>query len=305
MRAVAIGNFDGVHRGHLALLERARALAAADGLTAGAVTFEPHPENVLSGKRMSRLTGPQRKATLLRLVVDDLWVEPFTPELAQESPREFARRLLAGRLEARHVVVGDNFRFGHRRAGDVATLQELGAELGFEVHPISMQSEGGIPLSSSRARAALLDGRPEEASTVLGRYHAMFGEVVHGDARGRTLGVPTCNIVQSAEMFPGRGIYAVFVGKGGPTGVIQTFARGVASVGTRPTIDPQQTRESVEVHLFDVNEDLYGQILGVAFVQKLRNEERYDSLEALTTQMRLDLEHARAALVHAPLSQVT
>lgn len=300
MRAIAIGNFDGVHRGHLALLERARVLAASEGLEASALTFEPHPADVLTGRPTPRLAGPVRKHTLLSLSVPHVWVEPFTPALALETPREFATRLLAGTLGVRHVVVGDNFRFGHRRSGDIDTLRELGVELGFEVHPVAMQAEGGISLSSSRARAALAEGRPEEATIVLGRYHALFGEVVHGDARGRTLGVPTCNLVESAEMFPARGIYAVIVGRGGPERAITKFARGVASVGTRPTIDPNQTRESVEVHLFDVNEDLYGETLGVAFVSKLRDEERFESLEALTRQMRVDLEQARELLIHAP-----
>lgn len=301
MRAIAIGNFDGVHRGHLALLERARVLAAAEGFRAAALTFEPHPADVLAGKEgktTPRLAGPVRKHTLLSLAVPEVHVEPFTLELAQETPREFVQRALVGKLGAKHVVVGENFRFGHRRSGDVDTLRELGAELGFEVHPVAMQMEGGLALSSSRARTALLEGRPEEASTVLGRHHAMFGEVMHGDARGRTLGVPTANLLQSAEMFPGRGIYAVWVGKGGPERPIELFARGVASVGTRPTIDPRETRDSVEVHLFDVNEDLYGQILSVAFVAKLRDEERFESLDALTRQMRVDLEQARALLAH-------
>lgn len=278
-------------------------LAAAEGLEASALTFEPHPADVLAGAEAAatpRLAGAVRKRTLLSLSVPDVWVEPFTLELAKETPREFAVRLLTGTLGVRHVVVGENFRFGHRRSGDVEVLQQLGKELGFEVHPVAMQAEGGISLSSSRARAALLEGRPEEATTVLGRYHALFGEVVHGDARGRTLGVPTANLMQSAEMFPGRGIYAVLVGKGGPEHAIQKFARGVASVGTRPTIDPSQTRDSVEVHLFDVDEDLYGQTLGVAFVAKLRDEERFESLEALSRQMRVDLAQARELLVHAP-----
>lgn len=302
MRAIAIGNFDGVHRGHLALLERARVLAAAEGLQAAALTFEPHPADVLAGakgKATPRLAGPVRKHTLLTLSVPEVWVEPFTLELARETPRAFVNRVLANQLEVRHVVVGENFRFGHRRSGDVDTLRQLGSELGFEVHPVAMQTEGGNSLSSSRARTALLEGRPEGATMVLGRYHAIFGEVVHGDARGRTLGVPTANLMQSAEMFPGRGIYAVLVGRGGPDQVITRFARGVASVGTRPTIDPNQTQDSVEVHLFDVDEDLYGQTLGVAFVSKLRDEERFDSLEALSRQMRVDLEQARELLAHA------
>lgn len=305
MRALAIGNFDGVHRGHVTLFERAQRLAAQDGLIAAALTFEPHPADVVAARSAAtslgaaplrpirRLTGPARKRHLLEQLAPEVWAEAFTDEVSRESPEEFVRRLLVERLQVKHLVVGENFRFGHKRAGDLEVLRALGERYGFAVHPLGMQSDATGVLSSSRARELVQTGQAEAATHVLGHYHAVFGEVMHGDKRGRTLGVPTANLLQSAEMFPGRGIYAVLVGKGGPEGRLTRYATGVASVGTRPTIDPNATQESIEVHLFDRDEDLYGQTLGVAFVTKLRDELRFDSLDALTTQMQLDIQQAK------------
>lgn len=302
MRAIAIGNFDGVHRGHVALLARAAHFAAQDDLETTAVTFEPHPADVLAARvpgraPTPRLTGAERKRHLLSQLTRSVWSEPFTEALSRETPEQFVERLLVAQLVAKHVVVGENFRFGHKRMGDVDTLRELGARFGFEVHPLGLQHDETGVLSSTRVRELVASGDVEGASRVLGRYHAIFGEVVHGNALGRTLGVPTANIMTSEEMFPGRGIYAVWVGKGAPA--LERWALGVASVGTRPTVDPSATRDLVEVHLLDVNEDLYGQTLGIAFVAKLRDELRFDSLETLTQQMQLDLREGRAVLERA------
>jgi len=288
-----IGNFDGVHLGHRAVLEASSNEARARGLDLVALTFHPHPALVLGRAALPVLTTLDRKVELLGAACHDLTVvvEPFTRELSQRSPEEFARGVLAEALGARVVVVGNNFRFGLNRAGDLAALGRLGAELGFEarVEPLRGDDEG--PFSSSRIRTALATGDLTTAERLLGRPHALSGEVVRGAGRGRTIGVPTANLGEVSEALPPYGVYAVVVDR--IEGEARALARGVANIGLRPTVG---AGFSVEVHLFDTDADLYGSSLRVHLCARLREERKFDGIDALRAQIARDMADARSAL---------
>ena len=282
---VVIGNFDGVHLGHQAVLRQARTLADARSLRCVVLTFDPHPSEVLGRGLPPRLTTLPRRIELLRQHgATDVAVEPFTMELAAWSPKRFAEELLAMRLGTRAVVVGENFRFGNKRAGDFATLQELGAKLGFEAVAAEVAGDGEGPFSSTRIRDAIAAGDVGRAAAILARPHALSGVVEHGDARGRTIGFPTANLGGVEEMLPAYGVYAVRVGG----------EKGVMNVGVRPTVDGHVLR--IEVHLFDFDLDLYGQRLDVDLVARLRGEQKFGSLDDLRAQIAKDAEDARRAL---------
>jgi riboflavin kinase/FMN adenylyltransferase len=288
---VAIGNFDGVHTGHRAVLSSASRDAAARGLSLWVLTFNPHPTEVLGRGKVSVLTPVERKIELLSRVDPALGVvvEPFTTELASMTPRAFAEELLAGAFHARVVMVGQNFRFGHGRAGDLQLLSELGAELGFEARAEALCSDEAGPISSSRIRAAVALGDLTAAETWLGRPHALSGTVVHGDGRGRTIGVPTANLGSVVEALPPHGVYACLVDRLGPDGAAR-LSTGVVNIGTRPTV---AAGFSVEVHLHDFDGDLYGSGLRLHLVGHIRAEKKFESLDALVTQIRADIETAR------------
>ncbi|CAN5896565.1 bifunctional riboflavin kinase/FAD synthetase [soil metagenome] len=286
---VVIGNFDGVHLGHQAVLGQARALADARSLRCVVLTFDPHPSEVLGRGAPPRLTTLPRRIELLREHgATDVAVEPFTMELAGWSPQRFAEELLAMRLGTRVVVVGETFRFGSKRAGDFATLAALGRSLGFEAVAAEVAGEAEGPFSSTRVRDAVAAGDVARAAAILGRPHALSGVVEHGDARGRTLGFPTANLGGVGEMLPAYGVYAVRVA--GPS----TSAGGVMNVGVRPTVGGSALR--IEVHLFDFDQDLYGQTLRVDLVARLRGEQKFAGIEALRVQITKDAEDARKAL---------
>jgi riboflavin kinase / FMN adenylyltransferase len=288
---VAVGNFDGVHRGHQAVIGAAARDAQSLGLEPLVLTFDPHPSQVLGRARLPTLTTLERKAELI-VRIDErlrLVVEPFTLELAAKTPEEFARELLAEALGARIVIVGENFRFGNRRAGDLRMLQELGKQLGFEAraHPLSGDESGSF--SSSRVREALAAGSLDEVERILGRPHALSGRVVRGDGRGRTIGVPTANLDGVAEALPPHGVYACVVdelAEGGPT----ALAAGVTNIGVRPTVE---AGFSVETHLFDVDRDLYEKRLRLHLLQRLREERRFSGLDELKVQIARDVVQAR------------
>lgn len=296
--ALVVGNFDGAHRGHAEVVRQARARAAAAGLELAVLTFSPHPGEVLGKGSPALLTTMDRRAELLaREGVARLYVQPFDLAFAALSPRDFAARLSTV-LRARSVMVGRGFRFGARRAGDVATLEALGRELGFAAAECAIVADEAGPVSSTRVRAAVATGDVREAERLLGRRHSFEGMVVHGDARGRTIGFPTANLGGVTEMLPRTGVYAVCVDR--VDGAPAALAGGVANVGVRPTVggDPEVR---VEVHLFDTSADLYGARLRVALVDRLRDERRFDGLGALREQIARDSDAARAVV--APLGR--
>lgn len=290
---VVIGNFDGVHYGHQAVLRQARALADARGLRCVVLTFAPHPSEVLGRGAPPQLTSLARRIELLREHgATDVAVEPFTMDLAAWTPERFARDLLALRLGTQVVVVGRNFRFGSKRAGDFETLQSLGAALGFEAVAAEVAGDAEGPFSSTRVRDALAAGDVERAARILGRPHALGGVVEHGDARGKTIGFPTANLGGVEEMLPAYGVYAVRVRrerKGTGTG-----ETGVMNIGVRPTVDGVSLR--IEVHLFDFDQDLYGERLRVDLVARLRGEQKFAGLDELRAQIARDAENARKVL---------
>jgi riboflavin kinase/FMN adenylyltransferase len=315
-RIVVIGNLDGVHRGHQQVLSRARALVSEVASRAGAgtsdripevsvLTFEPHPAAVLGASAPARLTRLSRKVELLgEQGVELVVAQTFDAAFAALGPEAFVDEILAGALGARIVVVGEDFRFGARRAGDLALLRARGAAHGFAVETQTIVTDARGPLSSTRVRAALDRGDLDDARAVLGRPHAVEGTVISGDKRGRTLGFPTANLGDVEEALPAFGVYAVVVdaarsstraGTGGSI-ELRALARGVANVGLKPTIAGGGGHPSIEIHLFDLPEerrDLYGDILRVHLVARLREERRFPGLDALRAQIAEDAAVAR------------
>lgn len=276
--AVAVGNFDGVHRGHAAMLQQLVGLAQ-NKLRTHAMTFDPHPGMVLGRGAPPVLTTLDRRTELVRaLGVDELVVCPFDPELATWPPRKFVEELLVGALGAKLVVVGENFRFGSKRAGDFALLRSLGDELGFRAEPAALAGDEKGPWSSSRARDAIRSGDIAEATRVLGRPHSFEGTVVRGAQRGRTIGFPTANLAEIIEMLPKRGVYAVdVIGMG----------RAVMNLGVRPTVSGES--ETCEVHVLDFSGDLYGKRIRVELLAHIRDEQKFGSLDELKTQIAKDV----------------
>lgn len=300
---VAIGNFDGVHRGHQDLLAHAAREAAGAGLGPVLLTFDPHPAVVLGRPPPAVLTPLARKIELVRRAQPAfrVHVRTFDRELAATSPERFAEDVLAGELGAARVVVGRNFRFGRGRAGDLALLERLGPSLGFQAHPADLVGDERGRWSSTRARAAIAAGDWDDVRAVLGRPHALTGTVVRGDQRGRTIGFPTANLGGVLEALPPHGVYAVLVDRvDGPADGAgpRALARGVANVGIRPTVG---AGPSIEVHLFDLDEDLYGATLRAHLVSFLRPEQKFDGLPSLKAQIARDAAEARLRLAtHAP-----
>ena len=295
---VAIGNFDGVHWGHRAVIAAALSEAADSGLRPLVLTFDPHPAEVLGGSARPPLTALERKIELIERLGSDLRVvvEPFTLALSRLSPEEFVREFVVELLGAKVVIVGENFRFGHQRTGDLTTLVQLGEELGFAAHASSLSGDATGPYSSTRARLALSAGDLDAVQAVLGRPHSLSGTVVHGAQRGRTIGVPTANLAEVGEALPPYGVYAVLVDRLNESGPGTAIASGVANIGLRPTVSGGF---SVEVHLFDFAADLYGARLRVHLVQYLRGERKFGGLDELKAQIATDSAQAKALLASA------
>ena len=296
---VVIGNFDGVHVGHQAVLSAVSRLAQARSLRPMMLTFEPHPAVTLGRGAPALLTRLERKIELAQRSCRGLEVavERFTADFARQSPEQFVRNVLLDGLHAAVVMVGVNFRFGHSRSGSFADLERFGLDLGFEAvaQPLVTDSEG--PWSSSRIRKVVAAGDLERTNEMLGRPHMVSGVVAHGDARGRQLGFPTCNLAEPAEQLPAFGVYAVLVDRCEPDGSNpRALAKGVANIGTRPTVDSAAAQPLAEAFLFDFDGDLYDSWLRVHLVARLREEVRFDGLEALVQQMNLDCEQARELL---------
>ena len=303
---VCIGAFDGVHAGHRAVLARVRERAAALGLAAVAITFEPIPREFFTHAGVPRLAGAGEKVALLRRAGADAVLSlRFDAALAAMEAEDFIRRVLVQRVAAREVWVGEDFRFGHRRRGDLVLLREAGATLGFGVAEAATVASDGLRVSSTRIRALLAAGEFAAAAPLLGRAFAIGGHVVRGQQLGRRLGYPTANVRLGRRVAPLQGIFAVRVrgalhrgpacAAGGEGADIAL--PGVASLGVRPTVNGGEPL--LEAHLFDFDGDLYGRHIDVEFVAKIRDEEKFDSLDALTARMRQDAEIART-LLHSP-----
>ncbi len=286
---VAIGNFDGVHRGHRHVLASLFDAGARLGVASCVYTFHPAPTAIVAPKRhQPRLqTMPNRVATLHAAGVARVEVEPFTAAFAAWGAERFVAEVLTARLGARALIVGHDFRFGNMRAGDADAIRRLAPAI--EVIEVTGLDHGGEPISSSRVRAAIAAGDVDLAAALLGRTASITGPVIHGEARGRTLGFPTANIEIAEEIRPAHGVYAVRARL--PDG---RFVGGVANIGLRPTVGGN--RYAVEAHLFEFAEDLYGQTVELELVGRIREERRFASIDALVAQIRLDAAAARGLL---------
>jgi riboflavin kinase / FMN adenylyltransferase len=290
--AVTIGTFDGVHLGHQALLRTTLETASRRGLGAVALTWDRHPAMTLRPEvAPPLLTSTERRLELLAQGGIEVAVLPFDDVLSHLSPEDFAAEILSRKLNARAVIVGRGWRFGHRARGDVATLQELGTRLDFEVLPQPLTEARGGPVSSTRIRAAVAAGDMDETGGLLGRRWDFDGTVIHGDKRGAGLGYPTANLLlDPALVRPARGIYA---GRAQRNGSSHPAA---VSVGVNPQFggEPGRSPVRIEAYLLDFEGDLYGEVLRVELHAKLRDERAFDSVEQLVRQMDLDVEATRA-----------
>ncbi len=285
--AITIGNFDGVHLGHQALLQELLAAARERALSTAVVIFEPHPREFFAPLQAPpRLTSLREKLELFSgLGVERVHVCRFDAQFAKMSAADFIDSLHQS-LSARFVLIGDDFRFGSGRSGDFALLEKAGAKHGFEVQAVHSVMQDGVRISSTAVRAALAAGQLRAAQRHLGRHYSMSGRVVHGDGMGKKIGYPTANIRFKPVHPPLSGIYVVNAHVEG-LGVLQ----GVASLGVRPTLKTD-AKPVLEVHLFEFSQQIYGRHLRVEFLQKLRDEERYPDVAALTRQIALDVEQA-------------
>lgn len=290
---VALGNFDGVHVGHQAILRSAIALAHAEHGAAFALTFDPLPSKVLMPERAPRLIlTPEDKHELLRQSgLDAVLVLNFTLELSRLSPRAFLREYLRSRIGAQAVVVGHNVSFGHNRAGNAAVMQELGREFGLKTEIVGPVMVDGIEVSSTELRKVIAAGEMTVAATLLGRPHFLSGPVVHGRERGRTIGFPTANIQSRTECLPPDGVYA--------TRVVLADGRhaSITNIGMRPTFaEPERT---IEAHIFDFDRDIYGHNIKLEVIARIRPERKFESAQALAAQIASDLKRAKEILAAA------
>jgi riboflavin kinase/FMN adenylyltransferase len=293
--AVAIGNFDGVHLGHQALFARARELAAGCSGEAVALTFDPHPARFFNPELAPPLiqTPSQKLEAIDACGIDAVVIKHFNADFAALTAQEFVRRILVERLHVRHVVVGQGFVFGARRAGSFETLVELGRAHGFQAHAVETVRVASIVVSSTKLREFLLLGRVGGASMLLGRDYIVEGLVVPGKARGRSIGIPTANVAAENEIIPRKGVYAGWarLHDGG-------VRAAVTNIGTNPTFEKADVM-SLEVHVLDWSGDLYGTRVGAVFTQRLRDEKRFDSVDQLVAAIQHDIRDARM-LLRAP-----
>ena len=288
-RVLAIGNFDGLHLGHRALLERLTAHARQLGLPAAVMTFEPHPRELFTPEQApARLTSLREKLALLEgCGVEETYVLHFSRKLAGLTAEDFIETVLVRGLAVRHLIIGDDFRFGKGRAGDFGMLQAAGQRHGFGVEAMHTIEIGNERVSSSAVRDALGAGDLEHAARLLGRPYNISGRVVHGEKIGRKLGFPTANIQLKRKRVALTGVFAVTV-----SGLDKRHLPGAASLGIRPTLG-FALRPVLEVHLFDFDRPIYGAHVTVHFLHKLRDEAKYDSLEALTAQIACDVQRTQ------------
>lgn len=286
--ALTIGNFDGVHLGHQALLEQLQSAANERGLASAAIVFEPHPREFFTPEQApARITNLREKLEqFAALGLDRIHVCRFDEKLAQTSATEFINALYTN-LSVRYVLIGDDFRFGNARGGDFALMEKMGSQQGITVKSMSSVRQDGIRTSSTAVRMALSEGNLRLAQRYLGRPYSISGHVEHGEKVGRKLGYPTANIQFKHNRAPLNGIFVVRVRIEN-----ESTYEGVASLGVRPTLE-SNGKPVLEVHLFDFAQDIYGKHLHVDFLHKLRDEMKFSNLEALTKQISLDVEHAK------------
>ena len=291
---ITLGNFDGIHRGHQELvrmvIRRARDIKGRSIV----VTFRPHPLKVLAPEKCPPLISIYEEKIQLfeKLGIDVLVKIPFSLHFAEMSPRAFVKGILCDLLGAKEIFVGYNYKFGKGREGNTETLKQMGKEYGFSVHEVEQISVGGEVISSTKIRQMLTAGEVEHAAKLLGRPYAIIGIVIKGDSRGKSLGFPTANIASKHAIIPSNGVYAV-----------KLLARekcldGVVNIGLRPTFDTKSL--AIEVHVFDFNEDLYGEEITLFFIGKLREERKFETAEALIGQIRKDIGTAKEVLALTP-----
>lgn len=291
-----LGTFDGVHLGHQAILSEVLLRAMAGNRGSVVLTFDPHPQEVVSPQNAPYLlsTLEEKQSLIAALGMDALVVLPFNRVLADMEPEVFVREFLWPRLRMSIMVLGQDSKFGHKRRGDVTLLSRLGGELGFQVVPIPPVLDGGMAISSTRIRKLLIAGEVKEAKMLLGRPYTLTGVVIQGKERGRSLGFPTANleIIGARRQLVKEGVYAIQAKLDG------IWHNGLISIGVRPTFN--ETVLEHEVYLFNFTRDLYGQILEVAFIFRLRDQVAFQSADELVAQMKLDEKEARGILAQCP-----
>jgi riboflavin kinase/FMN adenylyltransferase len=288
---VTIGNFDGVHLGHRFIFRRLVEEAHREGRPAVAISFDPHPKMLLHPERRPfyLITTPEEKIGLIAgLGIDAFILIPFSVEYARTTAEEFVRGILWERLRIRRILIGHDYTFGRGREGNEAFLIEAGRRLGFEVEVMNAFCAGDIVISSTKIREALLAGEVRFAATLLGRPYNLAGRVISGNQRGIRLGFPTANIAPDKELVPARGVYAVRVLREGKS------HDGVVNIGFNPTFADK--KRSVEVHIFDFHEDIYGESIEILFIERIRDEVRFESPEKLIAQIDRDIARARKIL---------
>ncbi len=286
---LALGNFDGLHRGHMKIIERLRRVASERAATAVVMTFDPHPPRIVRPDKAPPLlmTKAQRLAALERAGVDGVAVVRFTPELSRWDPETFVRTVLVEWLRVSEVWVGANFLFGRDRGGNFTLLRSLGARYGFRAEKIDPVRYKEFVVSSTRIRRLIAEGRVDEAGALLGHPYTIEGDVVPGDGRGRALGFPTANVTTENELLPPDGVYATTVRLDG------VIYPSVTNIGVRPTFGGDG-RVVVEAHLLGADLDLYGRSIGLGFVQRVRDERRFENADQLTAQIASDVQKVRA-----------
>ncbi|MBV6394513.1 MAG: Riboflavin biosynthesis protein RibF [Anaerolineales bacterium] len=288
---LTIGVFDGIHRGHQALLKQLTAGAQRDGAPAVLLSFHPHPANVLSGRDLRLLTTPEERADLAAsLGVDAVITEPFTRDLAETSAHDFMSRLKS-HLGLSRLLIGYDFALGKNREGNAQRLAELGRAMGYTVEIVPAVSDESGVISSTAIRKLISAGNVTEAAKLLGRNYSLCGPVLHGDGRGRRIGVPTANLgCPESKSLPPNGIYACWARIGAERFMAAT------NIGVNPTFTPDKRSITVEAHLLDFDRDIYDQTLTIEFVARLRDELKYESVETLVNQIHKDVAETRSAL---------
>jgi riboflavin kinase/FMN adenylyltransferase len=285
---LALGNFDGVHRGHRKILDRLHRVASERGATSVVMTFDPHPPRVVRPDKAPALlmTKAQKLEAIAQAGVQGAAIVRFTHELSRWDPETFVRTVLVDWLRVSEVWVGANFLFGHDRSGNFTMLRELGGRYGFKAEKIDPVRYKDFVVSSTRVRRLVSEGRMDEAGALLGHEYFLDGTVIRGDQRGRTLGFPTANLCTENELLPPHGVYATTARVG------EIVFASVTNIGTRPTVD-NSGRTVIETHIFDLDKDLYGSAIRIGFVQRLRDERAFESLELLRAQIDADTRRAR------------
>jgi riboflavin kinase/FMN adenylyltransferase len=285
---LALGNFDGLHRGHRKILDRLQRVAGERRATSVVMTFDPHPPRIVRPDKAPPLlmTKAQKLEGLAKAGVDGAAIVRFTHELSQWEPETFVRTVLVEWLRVSEVWVGANFLFGHDRSGNFSLLRTLGARYGFKAEKIDPVRYKDFVVSSTRVRRLVTEARVDEAAALLGHPYVVDGVVVRGAQRGRSIGFPTANLCSENELLPPHGVYAT-------NAIIDGIVMpSVTNIGTRPTVD-SSGKTSVETHIFDLERDLYGATMRLAFVQRLRDERAFDSLDLLKSQIAADCARAR------------